>query len=94
MSKHLIGNLLIATPVVVEQPFFRSVILLCSHDDNHAMGLIINKNYNHLDFKTLCNEIKIDHSNIKKNKNILIGGPVDLARGFVLLSNEHTHLYF
>ena len=84
---HLIGNLLIATPSVFEEPFYRSVILVCSHDEKHTMGLVINKNYDNFDFKSLCNEIKIDPQK-SKNKNVLIGGPIELNRGFVLHTSE------
>ena len=91
MLNNLIGNLLIATPVVFEEPFYRSVILVCSHDKNHAMGLVINKKYNNLSFKALCKEIGINHLN--SEKNIMIGGPIEITRGFVIHSYENDNSY-
>ena len=91
MINNLIGNLLIATPVVCEEPFYRSVILVCSHDNNHAMGLVINKKYNNLSFKALCKEIGISYSN--RTKSIMIGGPIEITRGFVIHSFENDNSF-
>ena len=43
MSQFLEGQLLIATPAITDERFHKSVIFICSHDKNHAMGLVLNK---------------------------------------------------
>ncbi len=43
MDGVLTGRLLVAGPTLLDPNFFRSVVLLCDHDDNGAMGVIINR---------------------------------------------------
>ena len=43
MSHFLEGQLLIATPAITDERFTKSVIFICSHDSDHAMGLVLNK---------------------------------------------------
>ena len=90
MSQFLEGQLLIATPAITDERFFKSVIFICSHDKNHAMGLVLNKINQNVDFKIFCDLMSINTKNINTNKNIRIGGPMDTNRGFVLHSNDHV----
>ena len=40
---YLAGQMLIAMPNMGDPRFDRSVIFVCAHDDEHAMGVIVNK---------------------------------------------------
>jgi len=96
-SKHgyLDGQLLIAMPVMGDPRFERSVIYLCAHSAEGAMGIMVNRPAGSIDFPELLVQLKI----IAKSEQIelpepaetlqvLQGGPVDTGRGFVLHSSD------
>ena len=88
MSQFLEGQLLIATPAITDERFHKSVIFICSHDKNHAMGLVLNKVNKDVNFKIFCDLMSIKTSEKVFDHNIRIGGPMDTNRGFVLHSDE------
>ncbi len=59
MTQFLEGQLLIATPAITDERFLKSVIFICSHDKNHAMGLVLNKINKHVNFKIFCDLSKL-----------------------------------
>jgi len=92
---YLDGRLLIAMPVMGDPRFERSVIYLCAHSAEGAMGIIVNHPVGSIDFPELLMQLEI----IKKGEHIklpetaesmqvLRGGPVDTGRGFVLHSSD------
>src|SRR4030088_1985976 len=94
---YLDGQLLIAMPVMEDERFARSVIYVCAHSSEGAMGIIVNRPAGSIDFSELLVQLKIiDKANsIKLPENaesmkVLKGGPVDTGRGFVL----HTSDFF
>ncbi len=89
MPKYLDGHLLIATPAISDPRFIKSVIFLCSHDSNHAMGLVINKINEGINLDQLCENIPLNTPKLNNNSIILSGGPMEIARGFVLHTNDH-----
>ena len=89
MSQFLEGQLLIATPAITDERFHKSVIFICSHDKNHAMGLVLNKVNKDVNFKIFCDLMSIKTSEKVFDHNIRIGGPMDTNRGFVLHSGDH-----
>ena len=88
MSQFLEGQLLIATPAITDERFHKSVIFICSHDKNHAMGLVLNKINKDVNFKIFCDLMSIKTSEKAFDHNIRIGGPMDTNRGFVLHSGD------
>ena len=90
MSHFLEGQLLIATPAITDERFTKSVIFICSHDSDHAMGLVLNKANKNINFKLFCDQMAISLPSNYSNKSIRIGGPMDTSRGFVLHSSEHV----
>ena len=90
MTQFLEGQLLIATPAITDERFLKSVIFICSHDKNHAMGLVLNKINKDVNFKIFCDLMSINTINFNNNKNVRIGGPMDTNRGFVLHSSDHV----
>lgn len=89
---YLAGKLLLAMPSMRDPRFEHAVIYLCSHDENGAMGLVINNALPGMQFKHLLNELDIA-SDIEVDPNVLKtplmnGGPVDTGRGFLLHSRD------
>jgi putative transcriptional regulator len=89
------GQMLIAMPVMEDERFQRSVIYMCAHSSEGAMGIIVNRPAGSLDFPALLMQLNI----IKKGDRIALpedaeamkvlrGGPVETGRGFVLHSSD------
>lgn len=84
-------HFLLAMPSLQDTFFERAVIYICEHDKNGAMGLVINHPYD-IKVHELLNqlEINIDEADNTANlsKAVVVGGPVDPERGFVLHSPQ------
>ena len=80
----LAGHFLIAMPSLAEPPFSRSVAFICQHDEDGAVGLLINQLSEYrlgdvlAQMKLECNDLEL------ADAPVLIGGPVQQERGFVL----------
>jgi putative transcriptional regulator len=83
------GRLLIAMPSMGDARFEKSVIFVCSHSDNGAMGLIVNKPAEDLKFKDLLKQLEIEAPASARSIRIHVGGPVEFGRGFVLHSADY-----
>jgi len=89
------GSLLIAMPVLNDASFDHTVIYLCQHDETHAMGLILNRPIEGLDFGRMLRELGISPGLAAgdrdlSGKTIFQGGPVQNDRGFVLHSADYS----
>lgn len=85
----LTGKLLIAMPGMEDPRFDHSVIYMCSHTADGAMGLIVNKTAD-LPLSALLNQLDISCDNPDVGAlPVRFGGPVETARGFVLHSAEY-----
>jgi putative transcriptional regulator len=82
------GKLLIALPGMPDPRFERSVIFICAHSGEGAMGLIINKPVEGLSFREMMEKLQIGVTTNTPDRPILFGGPVQTGRGFVLHSGE------
>ena len=84
--KNLSNNFLISMPHVNDPVFKKSLVYVCSHDDNGAMGLIINKPISDLKLKEEADSILKETrlSRINPTPDIYFGGPVDLNMGIIL----------
>lgn len=94
-SGYLDGQLLVAMPVMEDERFARSVIYLCAHSSEGAMGIIVNRPAGSIDFPELLVQLQIipEAEQIKLPENaesmkVLKGGPVETGRGFVLHSSD------
>jgi len=92
---YLDGRLLIAMPVMGDPRFERSVIYLCVHSAEGAMGIVVNHPAGSIDFPELLVQLEIikkgDQIKLPENAEsmqVLRGGPVDTGRGFVLHSSD------
>ena len=92
---YLDGQILVAMPTIRDDRFSRTVIYLCAHSPEGAMGIVINQPAPHIDFGDLLVQLEV----IPDNKlielplragevKVLKGGPVETGRGFVLHSAD------
>jgi putative transcriptional regulator len=85
---YLAGRLLVAMPGIGDPRFERSVILLCAHDRNHAMGLTVNRPVEGLTIAGLLAKLGVAAPPDAPKDLVLMGGPVDTERGFVLHTSD------
>ena len=83
------GQLLIAMPGMRDEQFYKTVIYICAHTDEGAMGLVLNQIIKGLSFPNLLEQLGIEETVNKGSVPIHFGGPVEAGRGFVLHSNEY-----
>ena len=79
----LAPSFLVAMPQLQDPNFFKTVVLLCEHEENGSMGLVINRNS-----ETRASEI-VDFEPPPRSDTgleVSFGGPVDPQRGWLLLS--------
>jgi putative transcriptional regulator len=88
--QNLTGKLLIAMPGIGDPRFARSVILVCAHSDDYAMGLVLNKPMDDLTLPELLTQLDIEQNIKLPETYVLNGGPVGTDRGFVV----HSHDYY
>ena len=84
----LCGQILIAMPGMGDPRFEHSVILVCAHSEDGAMGLIINKPVPDLSFDRLIDQLSIPKREAGREIRVHQGGPVERSRGFVLHSRD------
>jgi len=85
----LTGQMLIAMPGMADPRFEKTVILICSHAPDGAMGLVINRLFGDLSFGALLNQFDIAPLSGEENRLVHYGGPVEPVRGFVLHSADY-----
>lgn len=92
---YLDGQLLIAMPVMDDERFARSVIYVCAHSAEGAMGIIVNRPAGSIDFPQLLMQLDIIATSDRitlpadaETMKVLKGGPVETGRGFVLHSSD------
>jgi putative transcriptional regulator len=92
---YLDGQLLVAMPGMVDERFARSVIYLCAHSAEGAMGIVVNRPAADLNMPDLLVQLDIipeadliQLPNRVGRMQVLMGGPVETSRGFVLHSPD------
>lgn len=95
-SGFLDGQLLIAMPSMTDKRFARSVIYLCAHSAEGAMGLIVNRRANNIRFPDLLQQLGVVGKDAEDTmpmsvceKPVHVGGPVETGRGFVLHTSDY-----
>jgi putative transcriptional regulator len=89
-SGYLTGELLVAMPQMRDERFERSVIYVCAHTADGAMGLVINRLVDGINFPDLLNQLGIRSEHETPEIRIHFGGPVETGRGFVLHSSDYV----
>lgn len=93
---YLDGQFLVAMPAMTDKRFARSVIYVCAHSAQGAMGLIVNQRAPHITFPELLGQLSIASENDDEglesdliDMDVHVGGPVETGRGFVLHSSDY-----
>ncbi len=87
---YLIGQLLVAMPQMQDPRFMRTVIYMCAHSTEGAMGLVVNKLVDNVSFPDLLEQLNIQTGPVENEIFVHFGGPVDTGRGFVLHSSDYV----
>lgn len=93
-GSYLDGQLIVAMPAMTDRRFQRSVIYMCAHSAEGAMGLIINQHAPHISFGELLTQLEItpertENRPVGNEITVQVGGPVETGRGFVLHSADY-----
>tara|TARA_Y100000588_G_scaffold394604_1_gene515973 strand:- start:2307 stop:2834 length:528 start_codon:yes stop_codon:yes gene_type:complete len=78
-------------PSMSDPRFARSVVYICNHSEDGALGLIINKKINSLTFVKILDQldIRVNDTESGQPRAIFFGGPVEIERGFILHSLDY-----
>ncbi len=87
-NRYLSGKLLIAMPRMMN-PFARTVVYLCAHNADGAMGLVINRLIGAITFPDLLAQLGINSPGVGREIQVHFGGPLESGRGFVLHSSDY-----
>ena len=82
--------LLVAMPGMSDPRFARSVIYLCAHSAEGAMGLVVNQIAGEISFPAVIGQLGIEASQSCLGRAVHVGGPVQPSRGFVLHSSDYA----
>ncbi len=89
-DRFLTGKLLIAMPAIADSRFEHSVIYLCAHTEDGAMGIVVNRPRRTPRFDDLLRQLSVDPAPPARQIELYSGGPVDTERGFVLHTSDWT----
>ena len=84
----LVGRLLVAMPGSSDSRFEHAVILICAHRPDHAMGLRLDRPAPGVNLKKVLTKLETDAPEAAAERLVLIGGPVERERGFVLHTDD------
>lgn len=89
----LVGRFLVAAPSMPDERFQKSVVFICKHDGDGALGIIVNNAVDDLSlgqvYKQLGKQLGIDERAAENQQPVLFGGPVEPTRGLVLHSADY-----
>jgi len=88
-SGYLTGQLLVAMPNMRDPRFEKTVIYMCVHNAEGAVGLVLNRQIESITFPDLLRQLNIDTGDDAPELPIHFGGPVETGRGFVLHSSDY-----
>jgi len=80
---YLKHQFLVAMPGLEDENFVHTVSLLCEHNDNGAIGLVINRPTD-LKLSEMMEQMGLEHEALDEDDIVFWGGPVQPERGFVV----------
>jgi putative transcriptional regulator len=83
------GQLLVAMPQMQDPRFTRTVIYMCAHTPEGAMGLVLNRLVHSITFPDLLEQLGIEPAISGDEIRVHFGGPVESGRGFVLHTADY-----
>ena len=90
LPSYFTGHLLAAMPQMEDPRFERSVIYLCAHNAEGAMGLVVNRLFDAITFPDLLEQLNIETGPKTEQIRVHFGGPVESGRGFVLHTDDYV----
>jgi len=87
-ADRLAGQILVAMPSLSDPIFSQTVIFLCAHGEDGAMGIVLNRALQQPSFAGLLQQLDIQPSPPQRAIRLCAGGPVEGARGFVLHTTD------
>ncbi len=87
-ADRLAGQMLIAMPALSDPNFNQTVILVCAHGADGAMGLVLNRSVERPSFAGLLQQLDIEPNPPAREIRLCAGGPVENVRGFVLHTTD------
>jgi len=87
---YLTGELLVAMPQMQDPRFARTVVYICAHTADGAMGLVVNRLVESVSFPDLLEQLNISGQSRARNIQVHFGGPVETGRGFVLHTPDYV----
>ncbi len=85
----LVGRFLVAAPSMPDERFQKSVVFICKHDSDGALGIIVNNKVDDLPLGQVYKQLGIEVPTTASDKPVLFGGPVETSRGLVLHSADY-----
>jgi putative transcriptional regulator len=74
------GKLLVATPLLDDPNFYRTVVLLCAHDEQGSFGLVLNR-----PLQAAVSDVLPEWRHVVSEPHVVFGGgPVERMQAFVL----------
>lgn len=86
---NLTGKCLVALPSAEENSFSGSVVYICAHSPEGAMGFIVNKRIKEFSFNELAAQLPFDVKHPFDPITLYNGGPLERAKGFIIHSDEY-----
>ena len=88
--KYLEGQLLVANPGMLDLRFAETVILICQHNSDGALGLVLNKPAGQIKISKLLESLNITSSGITGDIQVRLGGPLETDTGFLMYTDENN----
>jgi putative transcriptional regulator len=87
-ASHLAGKVLVAMPTIGDSRFERTLVLMCEHNEDCAMGIILNRPKHELSLSDILDHMGLGSPETVDDHSVLSGGPCDEDRGFVLHTDD------
>ncbi len=89
MDYNFTGKCLVSAPWIEDEYFMKTLIFICSHNQNGTVGFMFNHKLKEFSFSDLAFSLPIDPKKITHFTGLYQGGPVEKIRGFILHSPEY-----
>ncbi len=89
-NNYLTGKCLISMPNMEDERFSHSLVYICSHNQDGAMGFVVNKKIKEFSFSDLASQLPIKNLKPQTPIDLYQGGPFEKVRGFVIHSTDYV----
>jgi putative transcriptional regulator len=85
----LVGKLLVASPQITEAVFSHTVILIVQHNDQGALGIVINQPFEEKSIAELLDDLGKKDAGAEGKVEVFAGGPMEPGVGFIVHSIDY-----